>query len=62
MLDYVNSSNCDEIVVFIDQDAFWSSGYDPEDILPALIESTGYKKCIPLYSNGFSGAYLLRKD
>ena len=62
MLDYVNSSDCDEIVIFIDQDAFWSSGYDPEDILPALMESTGYKNCIPLYSNGFSGAYLLRKD
>ena len=62
MLDYVNSSGSNEIVVFIDQDAFWSSGYKPEEILPALEESTGYRHCTPLYSNGFSGAYLLRKD
>lgn len=62
MINYVNQSGSDEIVVFIDENTFWSSGYNPDIILPELENSTGYYACEPLYSNGFSGCYLLRKD
>lgn len=62
MLDYINTFDSNEIIVYIDEDEFWSSGYDPDVILPALEESTGYRLVGQLYTNGFSGAYLLRKD
>ena len=51
----------DECVVYIDVSAYWSSGFDPEEMLPALIASTDYTDWELLYENGLSVAYLLRK-
>ena len=56
---YIGSSP--ETVVFIDISKDWASGYDSEEILPELMESTGYTASTPLYSNGFSDVYLLSK-
>ena len=51
----------DECVVYIDVSAYWSSGFEPEEMLPALIASTDYTDWELLYENGLSVAYLLRK-
>ena len=48
-------------MVYIDVSAYWSSGFDPEEMLPALIASTEYTDWELLYENGLSVAYLLRK-
>ncbi len=48
-------------VVFIDRSEFWSSGFDPAQMLPALLQTTEYTAWEPLYENGLSAAYLLTK-
>lgn len=58
LLDYLGGA--DEAVVFIDISKEWASGYDAEEILAGLEESTGYTEQTALYSNGFSAVYLLK--
>lgn len=58
MLDYIGDA--EETVVFIDVSREWASGYDTEEILTGLEESTGYTQQTALYSNGFSAVYLLK--
>ena len=50
-----------ECVVFIDTSAYWSSGFDPQVMLPALMEETGFTGVQPLYSYELSETYLLTK-
>ena len=57
--EYIDGS--DNAVVFVDQDAFWSSGYDADVLLPQILESSDYDTYSQLYSNGFSGVYLISK-
>ena len=58
LLDYLGGA--DEAVVFIDISKEWASGYDAEEILAGLEESTGYTEQTALYSNGFSAVHLLK--
>ena len=58
---YLAQRPSEECVVFIDVSAFWASGFDPEEILPALTASTDYTDWELLYENGLSVTYLLRK-
>ena len=58
---YLEARGGDECVVYIDVSEAWSSGFDPEEMLPALIATTDYTDWEPLYENGLSVAYLLRK-
>lgn len=58
LLDYIGDAP--ETVVFIDISKEWASGYDAEEILAGLEESTGYTEQTALYSNGFSAVYLLK--
>ncbi len=52
MKDYFNSyGDPDEIIVFIDTDKEWSSGYDADKILEELSENTKYKNNEKLYSH-----------
>ena len=51
----------DECVVYLDVSAFWGSGYDPDLMLPALLDSTEYNSWQPLYVNQLSATYLLSK-
>ena len=53
--------NSGECVVYIDRNAFWSSGFVPEEMLPQLIASTDFNDYQPLYENGLAAAYLLIK-
>ena len=48
----------DEAVIFVDEDEFWSSGYDADELLPQI---EGFDKYEQLYTNGFSGVYLISK-
>jgi hypothetical protein len=58
---YLAQNPSDECLVFIDVNEFWSSGFDPEQMLAAFLASTDYTSCEPLYENGLSVTYLLRK-
>ena len=58
---YLADKASDHCVVYIDVSPFWSSGFVPEEMLPALIESTDYGSAEPLYENELSAAYLLSK-
>ena len=59
--EYLAQRPAEECVVYIDVDAYWSSGFLPEEMLPALLDSTEYSSYELLYENGLSHAYLLRK-
>jgi hypothetical protein len=59
--DYLAARQSQECVVYIDVSETWASGFDPEEMLPALAASTDYTRWEPLYENGLSAAYLLRK-
>jgi 4-amino-4-deoxy-L-arabinose transferase-like glycosyltransferase len=58
---YLAARPSDACVVYIDVSEAWSSGFDPEEMLPALLASTEYTESELLYENGLSVAYLLRK-
>jgi len=58
---YLEGRGSDECVVYIDTSEFWSSGFDPDEMLPALIDSTEYTAYEALYETGLSAAYLLTK-
>ncbi|MBR1456509.1 MAG: glycosyltransferase family 39 protein [Oscillospiraceae bacterium] len=58
---YLEAADADECVVYIDVSVFWSSGFDPNEMLPALLASTDYTDWAPLYANGLSKTYLLTK-
>ena len=53
-LDRFGGRDC---VVYIDVDEFWSSGFDPEVMLPKML-SHGYRAYSSLYSYGLSQCYL----
>ena len=59
--DYLAERESDSCVVFIDVSKTWASGFEPEDVLPALLATTDYRSFEPLYENGLSVTYLLRK-
>ena len=55
---YPEAAHC---VVFVDVDRFWSSGYDPDQVLPVLLEHTDFQSSELLYWNYLSKAYVLNK-
>lgn len=61
LLSYLEDKGSDECVVYIDRDDYWSSGFEPEEILEELLESSRYTSCEPLYIYGLSATYLLSK-
>lgn len=58
---YLDERDSEECVVFIDVSEFWSSGFNPEEMLPALVDSTEYESYELLYENALSVTYLLTK-
>ena len=58
---YLAERPSEECVVYVDTSVFWSSGFDPEVMIPALLASTDFTQAEPLYENNLSAAYLLRK-
>ncbi len=60
LADYLASfGEAEECVVFIDVDAYWSSGFDPDVMLPELLAHSGYTRCEELYRFALSQTYLL---
>jgi len=58
---YLAQADADACVVYIDISVFWSSGFDPEVMVPQLLASTDYTDSSLLYANGLSRTYLLTK-
>ena len=55
---YPEAEHC---VVFVDINPFWSSGYDPDQVLPVLLEHTDFQSSEMLYWNYLSKVYVLSK-
>ena len=51
-----------EAVVYIDVSAFWSSGFNAQETLAALLEQTDFTSARHLYTTGLSETYLLTKE
>lgn len=49
------------LVVYVDVDGEWSSGFDPEEVLNSLLDKTDYSKYEQLYAYGSSETYVLKK-
>ncbi len=59
--EYLAARESDSCVVFIDVSKFWSSGFEPEEMLPRLLDSTAYTASSVLYENELSVTCLLTK-
>ena len=58
---YLRNADSPECVVYIDVSGFWGSGFDPDEMLPALMRETGYTEAEHLYQYALSDTYLLRR-
>ena len=56
---HINSSAEENLVVFIDIDNFWSSGFNAPEVLNEIISNTNYYRPKFLFSNGLSETYVL---
>ena len=61
LAEYLAGKDSDTLIVYIDTNKFWSSGFSPEDILPELERATGYGNAQLLYSYELSQTYLLTR-
>ena len=61
LAEYLAEKDSDTLIVYIDTNKFWSSGFSPEDILPELERATGYGNAQLLYSYELSQTYLLTR-
>ena len=59
MLDYLEGS--EQFVAYVDISEYWSSGYDPEEIIGNIRENTEYTQAELLYQNGLSATYVIAK-
>lgn len=60
---YLEQSNDNSLVIYIDVDEFWSSGYDSRKILDEFIKNhPDYKLSKKLFNVGLSETYLLNKE
>ncbi len=55
LLPYVGDE--DSFVAFVDVSRFWSSGYDPDEIIASVTENTEFTNCELLYKNQLSETY-----
>ena len=59
--DYLDHAASEELVVYIDIDSIWGSGFVPGDMLDQLEDTTGYTETEHLYQYALSDTYLLRR-
>ena len=59
MLAYLEGS--EQFVAYVDISEYWSSGYDPEEIIGNIRENTEYTQAELLYQNGLSATYVIAK-
>ena len=58
---YLDRAASDELIVYIDVDSMWGSGFNPDAMLQELEDETGYAETEHLYRYGLSDTYLLRR-
>ena len=58
---YLKQKDSEELVVYIDIDSMWGSGFAPDVMLVKLEEATGYAEAEHLYQYALSDTYLLRR-
>ncbi len=58
---YLEEKDADELVVYIDIDSMWGSGFDPRTELEELGRRTGYPESEHLYQYALSDTYLMRR-
>ena len=58
---YLTQKDSEELVVYIDIDSMWGSGFAPDVMLVKLEEATGYAEAEHLYQYALSDTYLLRR-
>ena len=58
---YLTQRDSKELVVYIDIDSMWGSGFAPDVMLVKLEEATGYAEAEHLYQYALSDTYLLRR-
>ena len=51
----------DRLVVFVDTDEFWSSGFNAEELLSAYVAQSAYQSARQLYAFGLSETWVLEK-
>ena len=61
LAQYLNRSASNELVVYIDIDSTWGSGFNADAVLASLFDSTGYAVAEHLYQYALSDTYLLRR-
>lgn len=61
LAEYIAQKGSDSLVVYVDVNEFWSSGFKSEEILPVLEAETGYKNAGLLYKYELSETYLLTR-
>ena len=60
--EYIEThKNNNELVVYVDIDEFWASGYDSKEIMDEMIRYTDSKKYTLLYKTNSSEIYLMTK-
>ena len=58
---YLSDADSEEMVVYIDIDSMWGSGFDAQEKLTELLEETPYTTAERLYQYAMSDTYVLRK-
>ena len=58
---YLAQKDSGELVVYVDIDSMWGSGFAPDAMLDELEKATGYTEAEHLYQYALSDTYLLRR-
>ena len=58
---YLAQKDSGELVVYVDIDSMWGSGFAPDAMLDELEKATGYAEAEHLYQYALSDTYLLRR-
>ena len=61
LAEYLKKTDSDELVVYIDIDSMWGSGFQPKVMLEELEEETGFSEQEHLYQYALSDTYVLRR-
>ena len=61
LAEYLEHSDSDEVVVYIDIDSMWGSGFDAKTMLSSLEDHAGLEQAEHLYHYALSDTYLMRR-
>ncbi len=61
LAEYLEGRDSEELVVYVDVDSTWGSGFNAREMLDALESATGYGDAEELYRYGLSNSFVVRK-